>query len=66
MKADTRKLASFEEFEAGIASEISEPAAGEARGPRRPMSLKSFVEQRRAYLLKHPELQKLSAARIDR
>ena len=57
VRADTRKLATTEAFEAGFAAEA--PAGGD-RGPQR-LSLKSFAEQRRAYLLSHPEIQKLHA-----
>ncbi len=62
VKADTRKLASYEQFENGVAGAAESVEQGGMRGPgRAPMSLKSFVEQRRAFLLNHPEIQKLSA-----
>ena len=48
----------FEAFEKGIAGENEEEAV---RGQRRHLSLKSFVEQRRAFLLNHAEIQKLTA-----
>ena len=53
VKTDGRKLDSFEAFSKGVAEDAAEEAG---RGPRRPMSLKSFVEQRRAYLLNHSEV----------
>ena len=54
VKADTRKLASYEAFERGVAGDTQ---AG-VRGPERTISLKSFAEQRRAYLLNPTEIQK--------
>ncbi len=53
VKLDTRKLSSFEAFQNGIGKDTEEQGS---RGPRRSVSLKSFVEQRRAYLLNHPAL----------
>jgi hypothetical protein len=49
VKADTRKLFSTEEFTKAVAEDAEE------RG-RPAMSLKSFVEQRRDYLLNHPDV----------
>lgn len=52
VKADTRKLDSYEAFQQGLAGE------GEAQGlqgPRQRMSLKRFAEERREFLLKQPE-----------
>jgi hypothetical protein len=48
VKADTRKLDSTEAFQKGIAGQTDEQGAP---GPRRPLSLKSFADQRRAFLL---------------
>ncbi len=54
IEADTRKLSSHAAFEALTADA---PEAGEA--PRRgAMALRVFAEQRRAFLLSHPEVQK--------
>lgn len=53
LDADTRKLTSFKDFE----QTVSESAASEPRG--RSMSLKQFCEQRRNYLLNHPEIKNL-------
>jgi hypothetical protein len=53
VKTDGRKLDSFEAFTKGVAGDAEEDAG---RGTRRAMSLKSFVEQRRTYLLNHPEV----------
>lgn len=47
VKADTRKLASYEAFEKSLTGEM----AGAGRGPGGGMSLKSFADQRRAFLL---------------
>jgi hypothetical protein len=52
VKADTRKLSSFEAFQKGVAGDTQ---AEGARDPQREGSLKSFAEQRRAYLLKQQE-----------
>jgi len=45
VKRDTRKLESYEDFVTSIGDD--------------PHSLKSFVEQRRTYLLNHPEIKQL-------
>ena len=55
LKTDTRKLNSVEAFARGVTEDIEEEGF---RGPRRSISLKSFVEQRRAFLLNHPEVKK--------
>jgi len=50
VKADTRKLDSFEDFEKSLASDTQGGGfAGPGRGP---ISLKNFADQRRAFLLK--------------
>jgi spore coat protein CotH len=53
--ADTRKLSSLAAFRGalGTGAEAAEPAE-----MRRSVSLKTFVEQRRAYLLNHPEIKR--------
>jgi spore coat protein CotH len=54
--ADTRKLDSLDDFRKAVA-DVAEPEAG--RGGRRPaMSLRAFADQRREYLLNHPEIKK--------
>lgn len=65
VKKDTHKLDSFEAFTAGVAAAPAAPDANAEPGPRGPggpgraaMSLKSFIEQRRAYLLNHSEVKK--------
>ena len=50
-KADTRKLYSTEAFVNSLASEASSEEASMGQGSQT-ISLKSFAEQRRAYLLK--------------
>jgi hypothetical protein len=50
VKADTRKLSSFESFQKGISEDVEQEGF---RGPERALSLKNFAEQRRAYLLNH-------------
>lgn len=58
VKKDTRKLDSYEAFvaglEGGLASEGGRPGGGK-------ISLKNFAEQRRAYLLDHPEVKKVES-----
>jgi hypothetical protein len=56
VKADTRKLSSFDAFQRGVADATQ---AGAARGPERGGSLKRFAEQRRAFLLNHPAIKNL-------
>jgi hypothetical protein len=51
VKADTRKLYSYEAFEQSLAGEGEAPGL---RGPREGISLKRFAEQRRAFLLTQP------------
>lgn len=58
IKTDTRKLDPTEEFTRGIAS-TSEEETGP--GPRRPISLKNFVEQRRTFLLNYTDGKKDAA-----
>jgi hypothetical protein len=55
VKRDTRKLESFEHFEKSLTEDI----AGGGFGPAVKISLKNFADQRREYLLNHPEIQKL-------
>ncbi len=52
VKSDTRKLDSFEAFTKGVKEDTEEEGM---RGPRRRISLKSFAEQRRAFLLEYTE-----------
>ena len=51
VKMDTRKLASFDAFQKGIHGESAAPGTN-SPGADRSISLRSFAEQRRAYLLK--------------
>jgi len=53
VKADTRKLDSFDAFQQGLAGDAA-PAAG-FRGPGAAASIKRFAELRRTYLLKYQE-----------
>jgi hypothetical protein len=57
VEKDTRKLSSTDAFRNGFTEDTEEAGF---RGPRRSLSLKSFVEKRRAYLLSHPEILQLS------
>lgn len=60
--ADTRKLSPTEAFRAGLGLQPAPERAATAEAPagrRGMLDLKSFVTQRRAYLLSHPEIQKL-------
>jgi hypothetical protein len=60
VEADTRKLDSFEAFKRATADapEAEGPPAGRGRGPGGGMALRAFADQRRAYLLNHPEVKK--------
>lgn len=55
VKTDTRKLYPTDAFAKGVTEDVEEPGF---RGPRRTLSLKSFAEQRRAYLLSYSESKK--------
>jgi len=57
VKSDVHKLSPFDAFSRAISEEKQEQERG-PRGGRRAMSLKAFVEERRAFLLNHPEVQK--------
>ena len=57
VKADTRKLASFEAFQNALEGA---PDADIGRGMRRAISLKNFADQRREYLLKLPAIKNTS------
>jgi hypothetical protein len=57
--AETRGLSTLAAFKKATADETpAEEAGGEGR--RREISLKAFADQRRAYLLNHPEIKKLT------
>jgi len=58
VKADVHKLATFEAFTRGVAEDLDERSF---RGPRRSISLKKFAEQRRAFLLNHPQVKEAVA-----
>lgn len=73
VKADTRKLDSYEAFEASLkpaptpaaggsaASGVGPgPGPGSGRGPGRTISLRAFADERRAYLLEHPEIKRVA------
>jgi hypothetical protein len=55
VKRDTRKLESFEHFEKSLTEDLE----GGGFGPAKKIALKNFAEQRREYLLNHPEIKKL-------
>jgi hypothetical protein len=61
VEKDTHKLYTVDAFRNGVTTDVEEQGG---RGPRQTMSLKSFVEKRREFLLNHPEVQKakISAA----
>jgi hypothetical protein len=56
MKRDTRKLDSTEDFEISLTENIKN---GGGFGPRETISIKNFADQRREYLLNHPEIKNL-------
>ena len=53
VKADTRKLSSFDAFQKGLSEDVDQEGF---RGPDRVLSLKNFADQRRAYLLSQPDI----------
>lgn len=55
IKADTKKLSSYEAFRRAVSSE---PPTAEVGG-RPQMSLRTFADQRRRFLLNHPEIKAL-------
>jgi hypothetical protein len=55
VKADTRKLDSYEAFEKGV---LDDSPGGEGFGGGGRIGIKSFADQRRAFLLEHPEVKK--------
>jgi hypothetical protein len=59
VQADTRKLESLEAFKAALSPDPAAPKKDP--NVREPLSLRAFVEQRRAYLLNRPELKKAQA-----
>ena len=56
IEADTRKLSSFAAFQKSISGEV-EPVT---EGRRPAQTLRSFADQRRKFLLNHPEIKKLA------
>jgi hypothetical protein len=58
IEADTRKLTSFTAFQQ--ATGVTSAPATEGRRPQ--LSVKSFVEQRQAYLLNHPQVKQEPSA----
>jgi hypothetical protein len=59
VEKDTRRLYGFDAFRNGLTTDVEEQGG---RGPRQTMSLKSFVERRREFLLNHPEVKKTRPA----
>jgi len=59
VEKDTHKLYSLEAFRNGLTTDVEEQGG---RGPRQTMSLKSFVERRREFLLNHLEVKKAGPA----
>jgi hypothetical protein len=59
VKADTRKIFSTDAFTRSITQDNFEPGFGPTAPPS--MSLKNFVEQRRAYLLNYPGIKQAAA-----
>jgi len=55
VEKDTHKLYSTDAFRKGLTTDVEEQGG---RGPRTTMSLKSFADQRRAFLLDHAEVKK--------
>jgi len=63
VEADTRKLEPYEEFVKAVSDTPAEPQPAAPQDGfglrRRSPSFREFAEQRRAYLLNHPEIKKL-------
>jgi hypothetical protein len=59
VEKDTHKLYSVDAFRNGLTKDVEEQGG---RGPRQTMSLRSFVEKRREFLLNHPEVKKTGVA----
>ena len=59
VEKDTHKLYSLDAFRNGLTTDVEEQGA---RGPRQSMSLKSFVEKRREFLLNHVEVKRTGSA----
>jgi hypothetical protein len=60
VKRDTRKLDSTASFTEGVAAAAIESPGRMGVGAAPAMSLKTFAEKRRAYLLDHPEVRKVA------
>ena len=59
VKADTRRLYSTDAFLKSVTDDtLAEEGQGGPGGGRPTISLKNFAEQRRAFLLNHPEVKK--------
>jgi hypothetical protein len=63
VEADTRKLATFEAFKRATAEAPAADGPPQGRGPG--LSLRAFAEQRRKYLLEHPEVKKAAQAKTE-
>ena len=62
VEADTRKLDSFAEFQRVTSDQPSaEAGPPERRRPGQTMNIRAFAEQRRKYLLDHPEVKKATS-----
>ena len=63
VEVDTRKIDSLTSFQRAVADTVS---AEPDRGRRPGMSLKAFADQRRDFLLNHPEIKKAAAKREEK
>jgi hypothetical protein len=63
VKSDTRKLDSFEAFQEGATKDVEERGG---RGRGHTISLKTFVEKRRAYLLNYAQVKPLAGEQVAR
>jgi len=57
MEMDTHNLYSVEAFSSGVDGEVASQGFGGGFASPPSMSLRSFVDERRAYLLSHPDIQ---------
>ena len=63
IEADTKKLSSYAAFQQTVSGTAA--PAGEQRG-RPHMGLKQFADQRRAFLLNHPEIKSIGTVPTDK
>jgi hypothetical protein len=61
VEIDTRKLTTIEAFRRATSPDAPPSPTGAGEEPRQPTNLRGFAEERRRYLLEHPEIRALDA-----